>query len=275
MAVPIAAFRARCRWPVAGRVRIDLRPPQAPALRHLHRAERHRDRGARRDARWRRCTRARWCSPTSSAATGSWWCVDHGDKHHTLYAHLGEARVQPGQRVAAGEMVGTVGASSLEGPGPLLRDVRRRGPRPQDSAWSGWIADGTSSVHERGIRPAAGAACPYTRRHEPSRAASSSPSPPPCLVGYVALGSAPGARARRHDLRPARPLQRGRAHRPRGLRRAGERGPRHGGARLGLTDALDGDSAYLDAEEFRAYQAARRRTDAEIGVILLPAACRS
>ena len=40
------------------------------------------------------------------------------------------------------------------------------------------------------------------------------------------------------------------------------------GARLGLTDALDGDSAYLDAEEFRAYQAAGRENDAEIGVIL-------
>jgi len=40
------------------------------------------------------------------------------------------------------------------------------------------------------------------------------------------------------------------------------------GARLGLTDALDGDSAFLDADEFRAYQAAGRETDAEIGVIL-------
>jgi carboxyl-terminal processing protease len=40
------------------------------------------------------------------------------------------------------------------------------------------------------------------------------------------------------------------------------------GARLGLTDALDGDSAYLDADEFRAYQAAGHENDAEIGVIL-------
>jgi carboxyl-terminal processing protease len=40
------------------------------------------------------------------------------------------------------------------------------------------------------------------------------------------------------------------------------------GARLGLTDALDGDSSYLDAEEFRAYQAGGRENDAEIGVIL-------
>jgi carboxyl-terminal processing protease len=41
------------------------------------------------------------------------------------------------------------------------------------------------------------------------------------------------------------------------------------GARLGLTDALDGDSAYLDAEEFRAWQdGAGKDHDAEIGVIL-------
>jgi carboxyl-terminal processing protease len=40
------------------------------------------------------------------------------------------------------------------------------------------------------------------------------------------------------------------------------------GARLGLTDALDGDSAYLDAEEFRAYQAGGHDNDADIGVIL-------
>jgi carboxyl-terminal processing protease len=40
------------------------------------------------------------------------------------------------------------------------------------------------------------------------------------------------------------------------------------GARLGLTDALDGDSSYLDAEEFRAYQAGGRENDAEIGVIV-------
>ncbi len=40
------------------------------------------------------------------------------------------------------------------------------------------------------------------------------------------------------------------------------------GARVGLTDALDGDSAYLDAEEFRAYQEGGHENDAEIGVIL-------
>lgn len=39
-----------------------------------------------------------------------------------------------------------------------------------------------------------------------------------------------------------------------------------GGARLGLTEALDGDSAYLDAEEFRAYQQPGKDGDAEVGL---------
>ena len=40
------------------------------------------------------------------------------------------------------------------------------------------------------------------------------------------------------------------------------------GARMGLVDALDGDSAYLDEEEFRAYREGARGADAGIGVDL-------
>jgi carboxyl-terminal processing protease len=40
------------------------------------------------------------------------------------------------------------------------------------------------------------------------------------------------------------------------------------GANLGLTDALDGDSAYLDDEEFRLYQQPRRDADSDVGLVL-------
>ncbi len=40
------------------------------------------------------------------------------------------------------------------------------------------------------------------------------------------------------------------------------------GARLGMADALDGDSSYLDAEEFRLYQQPRTESDAEVGLVL-------
>jgi carboxyl-terminal processing protease len=40
------------------------------------------------------------------------------------------------------------------------------------------------------------------------------------------------------------------------------------GARLGMADALDGDSAYLDAEPFRLYQQPPKEPDAEVGLVL-------
>jgi carboxyl-terminal processing protease len=40
------------------------------------------------------------------------------------------------------------------------------------------------------------------------------------------------------------------------------------GARLGMADALDGDSSYLDPEEFRLYQQPLREADAEVGLVL-------
>ena len=40
------------------------------------------------------------------------------------------------------------------------------------------------------------------------------------------------------------------------------------GARLGMTDALDGDSAYLDAEQFARYQNPADGQDADVGLVL-------
>ncbi len=41
-----------------------------------------------------------------------------------------------------------------------------------------------------------------------------------------------------------------------------------GGARAGLTDALDAESAYLDADELKAYQEPVREADADLGLVL-------
>jgi septal ring factor EnvC (AmiA/AmiB activator) len=56
--------------------------------------------------------------------------VDHGGKHHSLYAHLADSVVQVGQKVAQGETLGTVGATSLLGTG-LYFEMRFQG-RPED-----------------------------------------------------------------------------------------------------------------------------------------------
>jgi septal ring factor EnvC (AmiA/AmiB activator) len=60
--------------------------------------------------------------------------LDHG-RHHTLYAHLAESAVQTGQRLSAGSVVGTVGASGLEGQG-LYFELRTQG-KPEDPL--GWL----------------------------------------------------------------------------------------------------------------------------------------
>jgi len=56
--------------------------------------------------------------------------LDHGGKNYTLYAHLAEARVKPGEHVRAGDVVGTVGAYGADGPGVYF-EVRSQG-KPQD-----------------------------------------------------------------------------------------------------------------------------------------------
>ena len=58
--------------------------------------------------------------------------VDHGGKHHSLYAHLAENRVQAGDQVTAGQTIGTAGASGLDGPG-LYFEMRFQG-KPVDPA---------------------------------------------------------------------------------------------------------------------------------------------
>jgi septal ring factor EnvC (AmiA/AmiB activator) len=55
--------------------------------------------------------------------------LDHGGKHHSLYAHLAEKTVEVGQKVAAGQTLGRVGRG-MEGPG-LYFEVRFQG-RPED-----------------------------------------------------------------------------------------------------------------------------------------------
>jgi septal ring factor EnvC (AmiA/AmiB activator) len=128
VAVPAAAFKGALPWPVRGRVRIPF--------------------GLRKHPRFDTYTIANGIEIAAPADTpveavydgtvvfadrfkgyGLMVVLDHGGKHHTLYAHLAEAAVQPGQKLAAGARVGTVGPA-LEGSG-LYFEVRFQG-KPED-----------------------------------------------------------------------------------------------------------------------------------------------
>jgi septal ring factor EnvC (AmiA/AmiB activator) len=56
--------------------------------------------------------------------------VDHGGKHHSLYAHLADIAVAPGQDVAAGAPLGTADPAGPDGPGVYF-EMRYQG-RPED-----------------------------------------------------------------------------------------------------------------------------------------------
>jgi septal ring factor EnvC (AmiA/AmiB activator) len=60
--------------------------------------------------------------------------VDHGGKHHTLYARLGELRVQLGDHVHAGDVLGITGIYGIEEPG-LYFEVRSSGHSENPVDW--------------------------------------------------------------------------------------------------------------------------------------------
>ncbi len=128
--IPIAAFRGTLPWPAAGRVRVPF--------------------GRRKHPRFDTYTlqngveiEALEGSPIGAVhegvvafadrfrGYGLMVILDHGNKHHTLYGHLGELAVKAGQRVAQGAPVGSAG-TGLDGTGVYF-EVRFQG-RPEDPA---------------------------------------------------------------------------------------------------------------------------------------------
>lgn len=128
VSVPIPAFKGALAWPVPGHVRVPF--------------------GLRKHPRFDTYTvqngieiEAPLESPVHAVHEGTvvfadlfrgyglMVVLDHGGKHHSLYAHLAEIRARPGQKLQAGEVLGTVG-TGLEGPG-LYFEMRFQG-RPED-----------------------------------------------------------------------------------------------------------------------------------------------
>lgn len=128
VALPVAAFRGSLPWPVGGKLKVPF--------------------GRRKDAKFDTYTlhngieiEAALETPVAAVHEGTvafadrfrgyglMVVLDHGHKHHTLYAHLAEIAVQGGQKLAAGQILGVVG-SGLEGNG-LYFEVRFQG-KPED-----------------------------------------------------------------------------------------------------------------------------------------------
>jgi septal ring factor EnvC (AmiA/AmiB activator) len=129
VAVPVAAFKGTLPWPAAGRVRSTFGRHKHPKF-DTYTVQNGIEIEAAAETPVGAVHEGSVVFAERFKGYGLMVVVDHGGKHHSLYAHLGEARVQPGQRLAAGEEVGTVGPGTLEGPG-LYFEMRFQG-RPED-----------------------------------------------------------------------------------------------------------------------------------------------
>ena len=58
--------------------------------------------------------------------------VDHGSEFMTVYGHLSECSVTPGQRVARGAVIGTAGDTGTLGAPSLYFEVRPQGGRAEN-----------------------------------------------------------------------------------------------------------------------------------------------
>lgn len=129
VALPVAVFRGSLPWPTAGKLKVPF--------------------GRRKDAKFDTYTIHNGVeidAPVDAPVTavhegtvvyadrflgyGLMVVLDHGNKHHTLYARLGDVAVQNGQRVEAGAPLGAVGSPGLQGSG-LYFEVRFQG-KPED-----------------------------------------------------------------------------------------------------------------------------------------------
>jgi murein hydrolase activator len=126
--VPLSVYRGALPWPVAGRVRVPFGRRRHPKF-DTYTIENGIDIAAPQDAPVAAVYEGVVVFADRFKGYGLMVVLDHGQKHHTLYAHLGEIAVRLGQRVRAGDILGTTG-SGLEGPG-LYFEVRFQG-RPED-----------------------------------------------------------------------------------------------------------------------------------------------
>ncbi len=129
VAVPVAAFKGALAWPAEGRVRSTFGRHKHPKF-DTYTVQNGIEIEAPADSPVAAVHEGVVVFAERFKGYGLMVVVDHGGKHHSLYAHLGEARVQNGQKVAAGEILGTVGVTGLEGPG-LYFEMRFQG-RPED-----------------------------------------------------------------------------------------------------------------------------------------------
>jgi septal ring factor EnvC (AmiA/AmiB activator) len=133
--VPLGAFRGSLPWPVEGPVRAGFGRRKHPRF-DTYTVHNGIEIAAAADAPVHAVHGGRVVFAERFRGYGLMVVVDHGGKHHSLYAQLAEVQVSPGQQVETGAVVGTADPAGPDGPG-LYFEMRYQG-RPEDP--EGWLA---------------------------------------------------------------------------------------------------------------------------------------
>ena len=133
--VPLGAFRGGLPWPVEGEVRAPFGRRKHPRF-DTYTVHNGIEIEAPPDAPVRAVHGGRVVFTERFRGYGLMVVVDHGGKHHSLYAQLADVQVAPGQQVEAGTVLGSADPAGPDGPG-LYFEMRYQG-RPEDP--EGWLA---------------------------------------------------------------------------------------------------------------------------------------
>ncbi len=133
VAVPMAAFRGSLPWPIEGRVRMGFGRHKHPRFDTytLHNGI---SIEAPEDSPVRAVHEGRVVFADRFHGYGLMVVVDHGDKHHSLYAQLQELAVSAGQEVASGTVLGRSGPGEEDGPGVYF-EMRYQGRAEDPLDW--------------------------------------------------------------------------------------------------------------------------------------------
>lgn len=128
VALPVAAFRGSLPWPVAGRVKVAFGRRKDPKFDTytLHNGI---EIDAPPDAPVTAVHEGSVVFADRFRGYGLMVVLDHGNKHHTLYAHLSEIAVQQGHKLQAGDALGSVGSGPEDS--QLYFEMRFQG-KPED-----------------------------------------------------------------------------------------------------------------------------------------------
>jgi septal ring factor EnvC (AmiA/AmiB activator) len=133
--VPLGAFRGSLPWPVEGPVRAGFGRRKHPRF-DTYTVHNGIEIAAAPDAPVHAIHGGRVVFAERFRGYGLMVVVDHGGKHHSLYAQLAEVRVTAGQSVEAGTVVGIADPAGPDGPGTYF-EMRYQG-RPEDP--ESWLA---------------------------------------------------------------------------------------------------------------------------------------